>query len=411
MLESRFSLPLVSVIITNFNYGRYLRDAVESVRAQSYPNIECVIVDDASTDESSSVLATLESEFSDIKIVRKETNAGQIAAFCDGFDASSGEYVIFLDADDVLLPAAVETHAYVHLSSRVPVGLTTSDMMQAVNGRLVRGCDREIGSYVRSGRGRRYNLLRGIDLSAPDLWAFDHLLTKDIAERAHLLENVRWDEWVYAPTSGNCFRRDALLIALDPNVLAGVKINADTYLNRFICLSNGGILIDIPLSVYRIHTANGYVSQAQMLGVLNFNREKETAANLAAWKAAVGVLIDDADRLFWRMEFPHYSRVLESLARASVYAKANSDQDVGLGADCAADYVLNRLAANESALCELVGREHYRSLLRSVEGAREAEGIRPTSWWRRRVAEFLLTFGRLTHSSWLTLQGERVWRS
>lgn len=50
--EKRFSLPLVSVIITNFNYGRYLRDAIDSVRAQSYPNVECIIVDDASTDES-----------------------------------------------------------------------------------------------------------------------------------------------------------------------------------------------------------------------------------------------------------------------------------------------------------------------------------------------------------------------
>ena len=148
-----------------------------------------------------------------------------------------------------------------------------------------------------------------------------------------------------------------------------------------------------------------------MFGVLNFNREKETAANLAAWKAAVGVLIDDADRLFWRMESPIIPVYSKIWPEPQVYAKANSDQDVGLGADCAADYVLNRLAANESALCELVGREHYRSLLRSVEGAREAEGIRPTSWWRRRVAEFLLTFGRLTHSSWLTLQGERVWRS
>ena len=332
------------MIITNFNYGRYLRDAVESVRAQSYPNIECVIVDDASTDESSSVLATLELEFSDIKIVRKETNAGQIAAFCDGFDASSGEYVIFLDADDVLLPAAVE----LMLCSSFIARAGRADNLRHDAGRqwpARAGLDREIGSYVRSGRGRRYNLLRGIDLSAPDLWAFDHLLTKDIAERAHLLENVRWDEWVYAPTSGNCFRRDALLIALDPNVLAGVKINADTYLNRFICLSNGGILIDIPLSVYRIHTANGYVSQAQMFGVLNFNREKETAANLAAWKAAVGVLIDDADRLFWRMESPIIPVYLE-LARAS--GLCESKLRPGRGSRCG----LRRRLRSESLGCE-----------------------------------------------------------
>lgn len=409
-LTKGFSLPLVSVVITNYNYGRRLRDAVESVQAQSYPNIECVIVDDASTDDSPTILAALESEFSDIKIISRETNAGQIAAFCDGFAASAGDYVIFLDADDVLLPAAVETHAYVHLSARVPVGLTTSDMMRAVNGRLVQGCDREIGSYVRSGRGRRDNLLREFGLTAPDLWAFDHLLTNDIAKRVHLLEGIGWDEWVYSPTSGNCFRRDALLIALDPHVLAGLKINADTYLNRFVCLLNGGILIDIPLSVYHIHTTNAFVSRAQLFGATNFNKEKEMAANLTAWKAAVGVLIDDAGRLYARMDFLHYSHVLEVLASASIYAKANSDHDVGLGADCAADYVLDRLSANEPALRALIGREHFSSLRRSIKGVHIAGGAQPRSWWRRRFAEFLLTFGRLTHSNWLTLQGEQVWR-
>jgi glycosyltransferase involved in cell wall biosynthesis len=51
-----FSLPLVSVIIVNYNYGRFLQQAADSVFEQTYPNIEFIIVDNASTDESADVL-------------------------------------------------------------------------------------------------------------------------------------------------------------------------------------------------------------------------------------------------------------------------------------------------------------------------------------------------------------------
>ena len=53
-------LPLVSVIVINFNYGRFLRAAVDSVCGQTYPNIECIVVDNASTDESGAVLRAIE---------------------------------------------------------------------------------------------------------------------------------------------------------------------------------------------------------------------------------------------------------------------------------------------------------------------------------------------------------------
>ncbi len=50
------SLPLVSVVVINFNYGRFLRAAVDSVFGQTYPNVECIVVDNGSTDESGAVL-------------------------------------------------------------------------------------------------------------------------------------------------------------------------------------------------------------------------------------------------------------------------------------------------------------------------------------------------------------------
>lgn len=94
---------LVSVVIPNYNYAKYVREAVGSVLAQTYSPLEVIVVDDGSTDESESVLA----EFGDaIKLVRQK-NQGVSAARNNGIAESSGEYVAFLDADDVWMPEKI----------------------------------------------------------------------------------------------------------------------------------------------------------------------------------------------------------------------------------------------------------------------------------------------------------------
>src|SRR5580704_14016236 len=98
-----FNLPLVSVIIVNHNYGRFLKQAADSVFEQTYPNTECIIVDNASTDCSAGVLLDISREYPGAKIVWWKDPGGQSLASKEGFEASSGEYVIFLDADDYLL--------------------------------------------------------------------------------------------------------------------------------------------------------------------------------------------------------------------------------------------------------------------------------------------------------------------
>ncbi len=74
--------------------------------------------------------------------MRRKDNGGQSLALKESFEASSGEYIVFLDADDFLLSAFVETHVFVHLSLRIPVGLTSAEMIQAVDSRVV------LGTYV-----------------------------------------------------------------------------------------------------------------------------------------------------------------------------------------------------------------------------------------------------------------------
>jgi glycosyltransferase involved in cell wall biosynthesis len=96
--------PLVSVIIPNYNYANYLREAVESVLSQTYKNIEIIVVDDGSKDKSAEVLQ----EFGDKITVIFQQNAGVSAARNNGVANSKGEYIAFLDADDVWLAEKIE---------------------------------------------------------------------------------------------------------------------------------------------------------------------------------------------------------------------------------------------------------------------------------------------------------------
>lgn len=96
---------LVSIIISNYNYGRFLGAAIDTALAQTWPNLEIIVVDDGSTDESRTII---EHYGSAVRSIFK-ANGGQTSAFNAGFAASSGEVVIFLDADDQLHPHCVET--------------------------------------------------------------------------------------------------------------------------------------------------------------------------------------------------------------------------------------------------------------------------------------------------------------
>jgi len=93
----------VSVIIPFFNQARFLGDALDSLRAQSRPACEVIVIDDGSKEDCAAIVK----RFADTRLIR-QTNRGLSAARNAGLAASSGEYLIFLDADDRLLSNAIE---------------------------------------------------------------------------------------------------------------------------------------------------------------------------------------------------------------------------------------------------------------------------------------------------------------
>lgn len=95
--------PLVSILINNYNYGQYLREAVDSALGQTYPRVEVIVVDDGSTDDSRAILT----EYGDRIVSVLKSNGGQGSAFNAGLAASRGDIVCFLDADDRFHPDKV----------------------------------------------------------------------------------------------------------------------------------------------------------------------------------------------------------------------------------------------------------------------------------------------------------------
>lgn len=99
--------PLVSIIIPCFNRERYIQTAIDSAMSQTYGNIEVIVVDDGSTDNSVSVISSLYG--SNVTLITQK-NKGVSAARNTGFRAASGEYVVFLDSDDWISEDLIECH-------------------------------------------------------------------------------------------------------------------------------------------------------------------------------------------------------------------------------------------------------------------------------------------------------------
>ena len=98
--------PLISIIIPVYNAEKYLRQCLDSVLAQTYTNWECLLVDDGSKDSSGTICDEYASKDSRFKVFHKE-NGGVSSARNVGIDNMTGEFVSFIDADDLLYPSSL----------------------------------------------------------------------------------------------------------------------------------------------------------------------------------------------------------------------------------------------------------------------------------------------------------------
>ncbi len=209
----------LSVLINNFNYGQFLRPCIDSVLSQAHPDVEVIVVDDGSTDDSRHILASYGNL---IHAVLKE-NGGQASSFNAGFAAASGDILFLLDADDTFLPGKLAKVAEIYDRNEID-------------------------------------------------WCFDRVTTKEndhplpgvqvtLFDKRDTLRNGDFPT-IPVPTSGLSFRRDLLSQILPMTVAADVVLS-DNYIKFAAAYLGRGAIVETPLTFQRIHASNRYTGTSR----------------------------------------------------------------------------------------------------------------------------------------------------
>lgn len=138
--EMEFSYPLITVAIVTYNHQEFVREALDSVLAQHYPNLEIVVADDASTDETLKIVDEIAANGGPVwKVVRAPHNRGITANHNAALRECTGDYIAWLGGDDLMLPGKL--HKQVALMEADPdcaICYHDLDVFHSATGRSLR---------------------------------------------------------------------------------------------------------------------------------------------------------------------------------------------------------------------------------------------------------------------------------
>ena len=223
--------PLVSITINNYNYGRFLREAIDSALNQTYLHTEVIVVDDGSTDNSREIIAS----YGDRIVPVLKENGGQASAFNAGFAASRGDIVCLLDSDDIFMPEKVAEVVNV-FSARQDIGWCCHAL------KLV-------------------NLDTGTLLKvSPESSSQECDFRLPIKKRGKLA-------FSHPATSGLCFTRSLLQLILPMPEGSAITVS-DNYLKFTAAALSKGFFMDKKLAIQRVHSNNAFTfkNDKQQLG-------------------------------------------------------------------------------------------------------------------------------------------------
>ncbi len=250
------ALPGISVVVTCYNCRDYIGDAIRSVARQTLKDFECVIVDDASTDDSPEVVQRTLGELADprFSLIRLDKNVGQTGATRRGLAATRATFVCFLDSDDLWNPDFLERHLAAHLNESYAVGFTACNArLIDGQGKLIAGCVYWFGKDRASAdRDRAFAPIDPARVPKLDAAARTAHWQQQTPYRLYTKRVVHW-AWV--STSSMMFRR-SLIDLVFPDDDETFRLHMDFYVVVMAQMVAGSLLIDEALYSYRLHGRN-----------------------------------------------------------------------------------------------------------------------------------------------------------
>ncbi len=227
-------LPLISFIVTSYNYEKYIEITLQSIKSQTYKNFEIIVVDDCSKDNSCQIVEQFISDNQDLRItlIKQEKNLGQLAAMLEGLKIAQGQFVSFIDSDDILLPDYAANHIKVHLETSV--AFTSCQIVEI-------GEENEVHTTH--------------SISSPHCENLDTIINSEQVNYK-LLNNKRFGGWYWSPNSSAMFRKASIINILDYKNTDKWKICPDKFLFNYANLIGGSAIIYKPLIGYRRHSNN-----------------------------------------------------------------------------------------------------------------------------------------------------------
>lgn len=293
---STVSAPLVSFILVNWNYGRYVGATIDSIIRQTYPRFECLVVDNGSTDESVEIIRRHIGSDPRFRIRQLDENIGQLGAVLLALDEIAGQFVTIVDADDQLFPDFASTHVQVHLAASRSVGITSSNVCE------VDAAGSALTSSYSMVDIHQEHARRGLRAKGAAL-RLSTVSDDGFAELDRLTALVpSWIKgWHWSPGTGNMMRRSIVeMVRFKPRQRTVIRA-ADAHFLPLCHAFAGTVLIDIPLSAYRIHGHNYFTSRESILGIKNGTIEFAEKSRLEMYQS-IDHLLENAGRNGWLLD-------------------------------------------------------------------------------------------------------------
>ena len=309
-------LPRISVVVTCYNCRDYIGDAIRSVAAQTLRDFDCVIVDDASTDDSAAVVQQTLDELADprFRLVRLEKNVGQTGATRRGLAETRGTFVCFLDSDDLWNEDFLERHLAAHLNETYAVGFTACNArLIDGQGALIAGCVYWFGKdRARADRDQTFAPVDPARVPSIDT-------VKGTADwrsqTPYRLYTKRVVHWVWVSTSSMMFRR-SLIDLVFPDDDEVYRLHMDFYIVVMAQMVAGSLLIDEALYSYRLHGRNGAADNPVLGGRLHLSSRNWGNTYSVMLDRMLGVMQRDSERFIGALGERQYRRMLLGMRAA-----------------------------------------------------------------------------------------------